>query len=322
VKLLLTPLLASWVAAKVLWTRLWRGPAHPRWSLSAELVLRVTQRLVAVLHDDMTTLKRVSQYGQLSPRMRQRVRVEAGSLGGMPVEEHHPRNARGPTLLYFHGGGYVVCNPASHRELVAQMAWSCGTRALALDYRKAPEAPWPAALEDALAAIAALREQGVTDLWLAGDSAGGGLAVCSMVAMKQRGLEPVRGAILLSPWIDLTEAGRDPALDSDLDYLSSRELTLYSDAYVQKANASDPTISPIYADLAGLPPQFVSAGSAETLCEQAERYIARCRAAGSPVERLVHEGMWHVYPMFSMLLPEGREALKAIGAWVRSGEDA
>ena len=321
-KILLAPVLVTMVVIVTLWTRLRRGPAHPRWSTAAELVLRVTQRLIAAFHDDLSLVKRLTRFGRLSPWMSERVDVEAGTLAGMPMEEHRPRNARGPTLLYFHGGGYAVCNPTTHRELVAQMAWNCGMRAVALDYRKAPEAPWPAALEDALAAIAALREQGVTEIWLGGDSAGGGLAACSLVAMKQRGLEPVRGAVLFSPWIDLTEAGQDPALDSDLDYLSSRELRLYRDAYVQDADASDPTISPVYAELAGLPPQFVCAGAAETLCDQAERYVTRCREAGSPIERLVHDGMWHVYPAFSMLVPEGREALKAVGAWVRSLDDA
>ncbi len=306
------------VAVVTLPLRWLRGPAHRLWDWKTELIARLARGAVKAVGHDLGIARRLTTFGELSPWMRSRVQLAPGELAGRAVEVHQPQNARGPTILYLHGGGYSICNPRTHRDLAAQVAWSAGCRTVVLDYRLAPEHPYPAALEDALAACQALRDQGVQELWLAGDSAGGGLVACTLVALRDRALPMPTGAVMLSPWVDLTERGLDPALDSELDYLNTAVLRRYAQAYLDRQAPQDPLVSPVGADLRGLPPMLIQAGGAETMRDQVVAFAERAQASGAQVELDVAEGMVHVYQSLSAVVPQGREALRRIGAFVRS----
>lgn len=301
-----------------LWRRLLGQRAHPLWTLPMEVAHRVTQRAVQQIQADLQFTRQLVGLGSATPPTGDKVTRTETTIGGVRSEVHQPSNARGPTLLYFHGGGYAVCSPRTHRDLAARLAWRTGCRVVVPDYRKAPEAPFPAAVDDALAVCAALRRAGVERLWLGGDSAGGGLATCTLLALRDRGLPMVDGAVLLSPWVDLTPAGHADHLDSDLDYISPGMLATYAAHYVGDRDSADPAISPVYADLSGLPPVLVQLGGAETMREQGERFVQRAQAAGSPVELDVADGMVHVYAAFAVLSPIGRAGIRRAGDFVRA----
>jgi epsilon-lactone hydrolase len=309
-------LAVAWVALITLPVRWLRGPAHARWDWKTELSTGVFRRAVRGVAHDFARVRRLTNIGDMTPWMRVRVSLSHTSLGGRPAEELTPRNLRlGPVVLYLHGGGYVVCNPRSHRELAARVAWSTGCRTLSLDYRLAPEHPFPAALDDALAAIQALRDEGVQELWLVGDSAGGGLVASTLVAMRDRGLELPTGGVMLSPWVDLSERGLDPVTDSELDYLTTSIVRPYAEAYA--ADREHPLVSPLFADLGGLPPILVQLGGAETFLRQGQELVQRAREHGVDVTLQVGEGMVHVYQGFGFVVPEARRALRRVGAFVR-----
>jgi acetyl esterase/lipase len=223
-------------------------------------------------------------------------------------------------LLYLHGGGYVTCSPATHRELIARLALATGARCVAPDYRLAPEHPFPAALEDALAVHAALLATGVSShaLFIAGDSAGAGLALATLLKLRDQGLALPRAALLLSPWVDLSLDAQALSGHGPLDYLNAKMLTETAPKYAGLASLTDPLVSPIYADLTGLPPLLVQTGAWEVFCEQNARFVAKARAAGVDVRHEIEDGMLHVFPAFAGLLPEGRSALRSLGEYVRA----
>ena len=305
------------VVATTLFDRLQGRRRHPLWDFSMELTHRLMARVVRFSYTDLRMVRQLTMVGSASPPMRSRVQTRRVVVGGVPSEVHLPRNARGPTLLYFHGGGYAVCGPRTHRDLAARLAWSAGCRVVVPDYRKAPEDPFPAAVDDALAVCAALRADGVEELWLGGDSAGGGLAACTLLALRDRGLPMVDGAVLMSPWVDLTDDGHAPQLEEPDDYISPAVLAEFARHYVGETDPADPRVSPIRADLSGLPPTLVVLGGAETMRDQGERFVARAQAAGSPVVLDVAEGMVHVYAAFAMVSAVGRAAIRRMGAFVR-----
>jgi acetyl esterase/lipase len=190
---------------------------------------------------------------------------------------------------------------------------------VALDYRLAPEAPYPAALHDVLDAVDALRDQGVSPslLWLAGDSAGGGLALVTLLAMRDRGQTMPAGALLLSPWVDLTDACVDVQMDNEHDYLCTPLLEMAREHYVGDVSLTDPLISPVFGDFRGLPPLLIQVGGAEIFLPQVQRLVERARAGGVEVVLEVQSGMVHVFQAFAMLLPEARQALRSLGGFVR-----
>ncbi len=294
-----------------------------RWTALEELVLLGMREVVPQVFRDIPFVRQIMQLPQ-PPLLGSGVTRSTIELAGRPAAlvPRVPRPApTGPTrtLLYFHGGGYAVGSPQTHRDLLVRLTRATGCRVVALDYRKAPEDPFPAALDDALAACAALRRGGVTDLWLGGDSAGGGLAACTLQALRDRGLPLPSGAILLSPWADLTPAGHAPELEGPVDYITPAVLDSYARHYLAGHDATHPHISPVFADLSGLPPVLVQVGEVETMRDQGERYAARAQAAGSPVQLDVVEGMVHVCAAFAIVSPHGRAAIERLGAFIRTG---
>jgi acetyl esterase/lipase len=215
-------------------------------------------------------------------------------------------------ILYFHGGVYVIGSAATSVPLVSDLARRAGAKAVTLDYRLAPEHPYPAAVEDAQAAYGGLLEQGIDpgQIALAGDSAGGGLAVATLLALRDDGTPLPSCAFLMSPYADLTLSGETILAKQAVDpILTPVGLRLRVPDYVAGADASDPHISPAFGDLTGLPPLLIQVGSHEVLLSDALRLAARAATADVPIILEVTPGVPHVFQGYAAMLDEGDAAL-------------
>jgi epsilon-lactone hydrolase len=249
------------------------------------------------------------------------VRREAVEAGGVPAEWIVPPNAdRERVILYLHGGGYVIGSINTHRALVAAIARSAGARALALDYRLAPENPFPAAVEDATAAYRWLLANGARpdQIVVAGDSAGGGLTVATLLALRDAGDPLPAAGVCISPWVDLEGVGESMTAKADVDPIVQKDaLVRMAQAYLGDADPRTPLAAPLYADLGGLPPLLIQVGTSETLLDDATRLHQRARDAGVEVTLEPWEEMIHVWHLFGLMLPEAQQAIEQIGAFVR-----
>ncbi|MED5389318.1 MAG: alpha/beta hydrolase [Pseudomonadota bacterium] len=229
------------------------------------------------------------------------------ALGGVPCRHYAPLNAQG-TVLYLHGGGYVAGSPESHRAITSHLARFANARVVVPDYRLAPEHPCPAAIDDALAVYEALLAEGVdpASLIIAGDSAGGGLAMATLQALKTAGKALPAATVLFSPWVDLT---LNDLFDTDRDImLSPAWLTSGAQAYAGD-DPAHPACSPLNGDLAGLPPVLIQAGSDEILLNDSHRLCAALNAAGTPARLQVHPQRWHDFQLHAGVLADADQAL-------------
>jgi len=244
------------------------------------------------------------------------------TLGGVAVERSlAPGADPSRVLIYFHGGGYCSGSIASHRGMVAEAGRAAGVAALAVGYRLAPEHPFPAALEDALAVWDALVAEGVDPAKMAigGDSAGGGLTLALMLSLKAQGRPLPACGWLISPWTDLAMTGATLTTKASVDPLISEAyLTELARQYLAGADPANPLISPLRADLAGLPPLLIQVGSAETLLDDAARIAERAGAADVAVTLEVWPHMIHAWPLWAAHLESGRRALAHAGAFIRA----
>jgi acetyl esterase/lipase len=248
------------------------------------------------------------------------IALTAVSAGGVPAEWGQAPNAD-PTraLLYLHGGGYVIGSIASHRHLATEMGRAAGARSLALDYRLAPEAPFPAAVDDALAGYRFLLKSGFAPgaIAIAGDSAGGGLSLACLLAIRQAGLEQPACAVCISPWTDLEITGSTMTSKADVDpMVQAAGVTAMASAYLGQASGRTPLASPLYADLKGLAPILIQVGSAETLLDDSIRLAGAAGAADVPVRLEVWPQMLHVWHFFHPMLADGRRAIAGAGAFI------
>jgi len=246
------------------------------------------------------------------------VKEEAVDAGGVPGVWFTPPGTReGRAILYLHGGGYVLGSVATHRSLIARMASVSGVRCLGLDYRLAPEHPFPAAIEDACGAYRWLRESGIPadGIILAGDSAGGGLVLGALVALRDAA-EPLPAAgICLSPLTDLEGTGDSARGDIDDPMVEVGGIATMAEAYLQGADARDPRAAPLYADFSGFPPLLIQVGTREVLLDDSTRVAARAREAGVQVDLDRGEGLIHVWQIYPHL-PESKQAVERIGRYV------
>lgn len=247
------------------------------------------------------------------------VAIERGAVGGVPCEWLIPPGTeQGPVLLYLHGGGWVLGWMPIYRRMVARLGRAAGCRVLAVDYRLAPEHPFPAALEDCAAVYRGLLAGGLDPrrLAVAGDSAGGNLTLTTLISLRDAGVPPPAAAVCISPSVDLEGAGpsfwtaRDPVISAAVS-LTMRRL------YIGGHDPREPLLSPIHADLSGLPPLLIHAGAEEILRDDAQRLADQARAAGLDVRLTLWPGMWHVWHLFLPWLPEARQALDEIAAFLR-----
>jgi acetyl esterase/lipase len=251
------------------------------------------------------------------------VTCEAVDCDGVPGEwSLAPGSERSRALLYFHGGGYCSGSIISHRRLVTEAGRAARMRTLAIDYRRAPEHPFPAAHEDAMAAWRFLRRQDIAanHITVGGDSAGGNLALALIQRLRAAG-EPLPGcAWLISPWTDLTMSGATLASKDAVDPLIQKAyLEELAEAYLSNGiDRKDPLISPLFADLSGFPPMLIQVGSAETLLDDATRLAASAGATDVRVTLEIWPQMIHAWPVWNAGLEEGRQALESAGKFIRA----
>jgi acetyl esterase/lipase len=248
------------------------------------------------------------------------VEVEPGDLGGVAGDWLTPAAAdEGRIVLYFHGGGYNIGSAESHRSMLTHLATRARARVFATDYRLAPESPYPAAVDDALAAYRGLLSTGAdpSRVVVAGDSAGGGLALALLVRLRDAAEPLPAGALALSPWTDLS--GSNPSIDANdgLDIMLGRPLLdHWAASYLDGTAPTDPGASPLHADLTGLPPVFVQVGDTEVLLDDGARFAAKADAAGVDVTLEVEPDMFHVWAFFAGIVPESDAALDSAAAWI------
>jgi len=265
--------------------------------------------------------RRIDEVGAVWP-VADDVRFESIDIGGTPGEFSSVAGADpSRLLLFFHGGGYCSGSILSHRRMVTEAGRACGLRTLAIGYRLAPEHPFPAAFEDAIAAWRHLRKQGMAarKIVVGGDSAGGGLTLALLQHLRDAGEEAPACAWLASPWTDLTMSGDTMVSKDSVDPLiHGAYLEELAQAYVPAgANRKDPLISPLFADLRGLPPMLIQVGQDETLLADSTRLAAAGGAAGNATTLEIWPQMIHAWPMWNARLEPGRRALDHVGVFAR-----
>lgn len=242
-------------------------------------------------------------------------------VGAVPCEWlSFPNVPDNKLLLYIHGGGYVSGSPRSHRHLVASLAKQSDIPALLIDYRLAPEHPFPAGLSDVLTVYKTLLAEGFSaeNIIIAGDSAGGGMSLSLLLSLRSEDLPLPKAAVLLSPWTDLTISGASIKNRQHCDpYLRRDAIDRFVKYYCQASSPGHPLISPLFADLQGLPPLFIQAGNDEILLDDSVRLAENARAAGVTVEITIWPHMWHVWQFFIHLLPESRRANQDIVKFIK-----
>ncbi len=252
---------------------------------------------------------------------RKDARAEPVNAGGVPAEWiDTPGAAADRAILYLHGGYYLLGSIRTHRAFMGHLAHATGARMLLIEYRLAPEHPFPAALEDALAAYRWLLAQGFAAerLVVAGDSAGGGLALATLLAARAAALPLPAAAVCLCPWTDLACTGESMITKAALPFIVEPEVARVSaQLYLAGADPRNPLASPLYADLHGLPPLLLQAGGDDTLLDDATRLADRARLAGVAVELQVWPEMVHEWQQLADIVPESKRAVADIGAFVR-----
>ena len=224
-------------------------------------------------------------------------------------------------ILYFFGGGYMVGTPATRRKTAGHLALAAGARVLVPNYRLAPEHPFPAAVEDAVRAYQWLLDQGgePSRTFLAGDSAGGGLAVATAIALRDRHLPMCGGIVAISPWADLTCSGESMTSRAEVDIECTRAGLLdMAGTYLHGADPTQPLASPVLADLTGLPSLLCLVGGDEVLLDDSVRLVRNAGVAGIDATLSITAGMQHVFPIWAGSFPEADAAIGLIGNWVRT----
>jgi acetyl esterase/lipase len=262
-------------------------------------------------------LEALSRYAIIPPYIRS-IPIRIGNLSAEWLKTANTPDAF--VFIYLHGGGYVLCSVSTHRDLITRLVKASGIQALGINYRLAPEHPFPAALEDATQAYRWLLAEGFDPqkIVIGGDSAGGGLTIATLIKLRDSGDPLPAGGVCLSPWMDLaitgdtirTRAKNDPILNKD-------EVTMMAKPYVGDNDPTLPLISPVYAELHDLPPLLIQVGSDEILLDDSIRLANKARESGVDVTFEIWEGMVHVFQAFAVLLPEGRKAIDKIGKFVQ-----
>ncbi len=260
----------------------------------------------------------------MAPRPPSGVQVLRTEVAGRTVDWVVPQGADPDVrLLYLHGGGYIAGSVHTHRALAARIAQAAGCVGLVVDYRIAPEDPFPAALEDSIAALGYIAHYGPDgapgaprSLFIGGDSAGGGLTLATL--LETRSQVPVTAAVTLSAWTDMACTAESLLKCAASEpFLAPHLMHPTADAYLQGWDPYDPRASPLYGDLTGLPPLLMQVGDSEVLLDDTRRFAAKALAAGVDVTCEIWPEMFHVFQAFSTILPEGQEAIAHLGAYLR-----
>lgn len=288
--------------------------------MASEELKALREMLSAVDLDRLTVTERRAAAESVASQPPQGTTVDPVDAGGVPAEWVVAAGVDSDrVLLYLHGGAYQIGSPATHRHMVALLSGAARARVLSVGYRLAPENPFPAAVDDAVAAyrwlLAAGTDRGV--LALGGDSAGGGLALASLVALRDAGEPMPAAAVVMSPWTDLALTGESLQTRADADVLiKPGGMAETAEAYLAGQDPRHPYASPLYADLHGLPPMLIHVGDAEVILDDSTRLAARARAHGVDVTLEVWDEMPHVWHAFAGMLPEADQAIERIGSWL------
>ncbi|HWW21647.1 MAG TPA: alpha/beta hydrolase [Steroidobacteraceae bacterium] len=247
------------------------------------------------------------------------LRTEDGLDFDVVASRGAPGSTAGVVVLYLHGGGYIFGSPKTHRQALIAMAKACGAPVFGLDYRLAPEHPFPAAVDDAARAYQwLLRQYPASEIVLAGDSAGAGLAIATALGVRDQGLKQAAAIVGFSPYSDLAVTGDSVEANArSCAMFTPQGVREAAAMYLAGANPRDPRASPLYADLRGLPPMLLFASRHELLRDDTLRLAERARAAGVKVELVVRDRLPHVWPVFVALLPEAREAFATVATFAR-----
>jgi monoterpene epsilon-lactone hydrolase len=222
-------------------------------------------------------------------------------------------------ILYLHGGGYNICSPNTHRELCTHISRASSARVLLPGYRLAPENPFPAALDDAVAAYRWLLDNGYPNqnIAIAGDSAGGGLSIAAAIALRDQGDPAPSSVACMSPWADLGMSGASIKTHAGIDPVVTLEaLQLMASNYIRSNDPRTPLISPVYADLKGLPPLLCHTGTDEILLDDSQRLVAKAKNQGVDATLKIYDRMWHVWHLAPRLMPEAQKAVKEFGSFI------
>lgn len=247
---------------------------------------------------------------------------EKVEFDGITAEWSIPANLKNPgVILYLHGGGYVAGSIRTHRGTTGRLAQASKTKCLSVEYSLAPEKPFPAGSDDAIKAYHWLLKQGFDPkkIVIAGDSAGGGLSVATMLRLRDENAPQPAAGVLMSPWLDLECTGESSVTQADADPMvvpgALREMGVM---YAPKDNLRHPLASPLYADLKGLPPMFIQVSSSEVLYDDTTRFEKRLKEAGVAVEVETWKKMVHVWQAYAPILPEAMKAIKILGKYIET----
>jgi len=275
----------------------------------------------ATLQQRRAFLEAGARYLPLPPR----VEVKPSIIGNTEAEWLRPIGAPDErAVLHLHGGAYTMGSCNTHRALAARIALASHTAVLLPEFRLAPENPFPTSLDDSMAVYCWLIDRGISPqkIIITGDSSGGGLAIALSVLLRDKGVPLPAALVCLSPWADLELTGESLTTRAKVDPICSlEESRFHAIRYVGKENARAPLISPIYADLHGLPPLLIQVGDKEILLSDSLRLAERAREAGVDTELVVWDGMWHVWHLFAWYVPEGQRAIDKIGTFIRKQLD-
>ncbi len=244
------------------------------------------------------------------------VNVSKVNANGIPGEIIAVKGSTKGIILYLHGGAYAVGSVHVHRELLARLAKACQIKVLAIDYRLAPEHPFPAALEDSLSAYHWLISRGYdpSNIVIAGDSAGGGLTIATLISLRDSRMPLPACAVCISPWLNLAYTGGEDKNIND-PFLNPKLLGIYSRYYVGQSDANNPLISPFFADTKGLPPILIQAGTNEILLVQIKQFYEKARQAGSQINLDCWPGLFHVFQIVPFI-PETTRSLEKIADFI------
>ena len=249
------------------------------------------------------------------------VAVEKSELAGLHAEWYRPPNvSTGRVFLYLHGGAYALGSCDSHRALATRIASAANIDTVLPEYRLAPEHPFPAGLQDCVAAYRALLDSGYAadDIVIGGDSAGGGLTMATMLQLRHDGVSLPRAAVLLSPFLDVTASGESMTTRAEHDpWFEPENISVVIGHYCPNEDPRNPLLSPVFANVAGLPPTLIHVGDDEILLSDSTRIADKLRAAGIDVELEDFPELWHVFHLFVGKMPESRQAIDKIGRFIR-----
>jgi acetyl esterase/lipase len=298
-------------------------------SLRARLVRRTTRAFFKTIDAEKADVHAMRKTWHSAARVLwtpSKVAVEQTRIHGLNAEWLTPKGCPDDKLLlYLHGGAYVMGNCATHRQMVSHLAKLAGIKALLPEYRLAPEHPFPSAIDDAVGLYRSLLANGYAakNIVIAGDSAGGGLTMATLLSLRDAGDPLPAAACLLSPWLDLAATGDSMTTRARKDpWFQPEDMPIVAAYYCREDEITNPLVSPVYADLSGLPPLYIQVGEDEILLSDSTRAADKVRAAGGEVDIEIWPGMWHVFQAFLVQVPESKKAVKKIGAYVRRALEA